>query len=352
MLSYCFVRALWAGAAPMSPTCQQNIANFDYELQQPLNIDRLVRGWGPVRRRLELSPDNPNLTACLVSAGAEWRQQRVVAAADFVIKKKLNYCHHYLPDYVTPYSVRGVAANKGGYCSPAKNVMSKSPNFQQQIRWNYSGQGTETADNWVNNAMWYGMDCSNYTTFLYNFAFGLLFSSNVRDQTGQRADRTQANLSPNQQAGSNVLDNPGAAGQLVCRDNTVEVAHSCANHGGYLSIIDNNGIKQRGSIRSADLAALPLHAGDLLFIASSSPNSTHPSAVVHVVMWTGKQVGYGPKDIRPEQIAPNSLCSEKEWTPHVGDWVITDSHYQGADYRVLTTCYYLNNLWGVRRVIF
>jgi hypothetical protein len=37
--------------------------------------------------------------------------------------------------------------------------------------------------------------------------------------------------------------------------------------------------------------------------------------------------------------------------PHIGDWVITDSHYQGPDYRILTSCFYLNNLWGVRRVI-
>lgn len=71
-----------------------------------------------------------------------------------------------------------------------------------------------------------------------------------------------------------------------------------------------------------------------------------------VVLWLGKQVGYGDNDINPALIAPNSLCPAADWLPKIGDWVISDSHYQGADYRVLTSCFYLNNLWGVRRVIF
>ena len=81
------------------------------------------------------------------------------------------------------------------------------------------------------------------------------------------------------------------------------------------------------------------------------PTSVNSSLVTHVVMWTGKQVGFGPNDIPPAQIAPNGLCPQATWMPQIGNWVITDSHYQGADYRVLTPCFYLNNLWGVRRVI-
>lgn len=330
--------------------CQHNVANFNYELQQPFNIDRFVRGWGPMRNTLQL---NNELVSCLDnSVGLDWQRQRILAAADFWIKQKLNYCHHYLPDYPTPLSLRNVGYNKGGYCSTAKNIMPGSTYYQQQARWNYSGTGPETMGNWLNNSMWYGMDCSNYTTFLYNFAFGLLFSSKTEYQAGQRADKTQNNLSPNQQSGTNVLDNPKAAGQLVCKDNTLEVQHSCAGHGGYLSAIDNFGNKHPGSITASDLASLPLYPGDLLFISASRPDAKNTSAVVHVVMWTGKQVGYGSNDIPPEQIAPNGLCPQKDWMPRPGDWVINDSHYQGADYRVLTTCYYLNNLWGVRRVIY
>ncbi len=109
-------------------------------------------------------------------------------------------------------------------------------------------------------------------------------------------------------------------------------------------------MKHSGSIQNSDLAKL--HHGDLLFIAASKPGAANPSAVVHVVMWTGKQVNTGPDDIHPEQIAPHKMCLQKDWMPHYGDWIITDSQYQGPDYRVITSCYYLNNLWGVRRVFF
>ncbi len=170
-------------------------------------------------------------------------------------------------------------------------------------------------------------------------------------QAGQRRGGSQSNLSPNQQQTNNILDNPQAAGQLVCADNTLEIGHSCNGHGGYLSVIDQQGQKHKGSIKASDLAALPLYPGDLLFISATKQSSANPSLVTHVVIWTGKQVGNGPNDIAPSQIAPNGLCAQDLWIPHVGDWVISDSHYQGADYRVLTSCFYLNNLWGVRRVI-
>lgn len=137
----------------------------------------------------------------------------------------------------------------------------------------------------------------------------------------------------------------------MCVDNSLEMNHSCNGHGGYLSVIDQQGQKHKESIKASDLAALGLYPGDLLFISATKQTSTNPSLVTHVVMWTGKQIGNGPNDILPSQIAPNGLCSNEQWMPHIGDWVITDSHYQGADYRVLTSCFYLNNLWGVRRII-
>lgn len=334
-----------ADPVPIPEFCLKNVANFDYELQQNDSTSRTIKGWGPTRARLQLSSDNIN---CLKTAGLDWQRQRILAAADFWIKQKLNYCHHYLPNYETPIDRRDAQSNQGGYCSAALSIKPNSVYYQQPARWNYNGKGTETLENWVNHSMWHGMDCSNYTTFLYNFAFGSLFSSQVNAQAGQGYH--QEYLSPNQQKRGMVLNSLQAAGQLVCRDNSLEVNHSCKDHGGYLSVFDNNGMKHPGSITSADLAALPLQPGDLLFIAASRKGSPKPLSVTHVVMWTGKKVGYGPNDIPPEQIAPNSLCS-KSWMPKTGDWVITDSHYQGPDYRIITPCFYLNNLWGVRRII-
>lgn len=36
---------------------------------------------------------------------------------------------------------------------------------------------------------------------------------------------------------------------------------------------------------------------------------------------------------------------------NLGNWIITDSHYQGPDFRASTNCFYRNQVWGVRRVL-
>jgi hypothetical protein len=329
----------------LPPQCQLNISNFNAELAQDLAGSGFVNGWGPSRNRLILGNFHPNLQVCMnyTPAGKAWQRARINSAADFWIARKLNYCHHYLPDYPTPLDGRHAGKKQGGYCNPAVNLDSRSPYYQQQIRWNYTGKAQETTKDWQNEAMWFGLDCSNYTAFLYNFAFGTVFSSQIGFQAGQGG--SAGYLSPNEQTMEAIIDKPRAAGKLVCWDNTPEVNHSCDDHGQYISAIDQQGqFLPAGSITAAKLAALPLHPGDLLFIAGSE------NRVVHVVMWTGKQVGYGVHDVPPEQIAPNASCPN-DWMPKLGDWVITDSHYQGPDYRVLTSCYYLNHLWGVRRVI-
>jgi hypothetical protein len=356
-------------SGPVPQSCQANASNFDYELTQTLDSSAVTTGWGPQRNCLPMSPSNPNLAACPTSdaAGTLWQQQRVVAAADFWVKQKLNYCHHYLPDFNTLPSARNAAGASGGFCNPVADIYPGSAYFNQEARWNYSGTGSETIDNWVNNNyMWYGMDCSNYTAFLYDFAFGTVFDSQTNYQAGQAVGNCpgapavcQDMLSPNQQTTATtnmVLNNPNAAGTLLCMDGTLDQGNNtfCQAHGGYLSAINSSG--DFVTITAAQLAAIPLLPGDLIFIAGGGfpeQQKINPdtSEVTHVVMWTGKQVGYGPNDILPSQIAPDDICTVAEWTPNIGDWVITDSHYQGADYRVITPCFYLDHLWGVRRVI-
>jgi hypothetical protein len=362
---------------PVPQTCQENYANFNYELTQTFDSSAFTTGWGPQRNCLTLSSSNPNLVSCPTSdaAGTLWQQQRIVAAADFWIKQKLSYCHHYLPDFNTLAVSRNAPSNMGGYCNPEVDIYPGTPYYGQEARWNYSGTGSETIDNWVNNNyMWYGMDCSNYTAFLYDFSFGTVFDSDTAYQSGQAsagescpgpASQCQDNLSPNQQTTSTpnfILNNPNAAGTLICADGTLDKGNNtfCSghgnSHGNYLSMIDRNGDLEASGTVTADGLSTILLPGDLLYIAGGGVAVTRSpltSEVTHVVMWTGKQVGYGPNDINPSQIAPDDIpgCDQSIWAPVVGEWVITDSHYQGADYRVLTACFYLNNLWGVRRVI-
>ncbi|MDX1901230.1 MAG: hypothetical protein SFW66_04380 [Gammaproteobacteria bacterium] len=367
---------------PIPQDCDSNYANFNYELSQNFDSTSVFSaGWGPGRNPLPLSPSNPDLTNCPTSAGVTWEQKRVIAAAAFWIAQKLNYCHHYNPDYATPTSLRSASGTDGGYCNPAVDTMPGSVYYGQQARWNYSGEGSETANNWVNNnQMWYGMDCSNTTSFIYNFAFGtnttlgIPFDSKTNFQAGQEGcpgniNCPQDNLSPNQQnVGSfagQYLDNASRAGYLVCVDGTVDANSGpnsagtptlCAGHGGYLSGINSSGTFTK-TVTVAQVAAV-LQPGDMLYIAGAGPDpQPNPdgstSEVTHVIMWTGKQVGTGADNIDASLVAPNDApCADQSiWQPNTGDWLIADSHYQGYDYRVLTTCFYLNDLWGVRRVI-
>jgi hypothetical protein len=354
--------------------CNSNIANFNYELTQNLDsTTSFTTGWGPTRNDLPISSSNPDLSNCMVSAGNSWSQQRIVAAAQFWIAQKLNYCHHYNPDYQTPVDQRGAGGSSGGYCNPAVDSYPGSVYYGQQARWNYSGQGSETANNWVNNnQMWYGMDCSNYTSFLYNFAFGpnstlgIPFNSDTGFQAGQSGvgctgpdhnmNCPQDHLSPNQQQFPGmVLDNDQAAGKLVCHDGTYDPdpkhPSMCTGHGGYLSAISaSNGFLTV----TVDEVAKALLPGDILYIAGGGTNPDgSTSEVTHAIMWLGLQAGYGPTNINPSLIAPDDgACADPSiWMAQQGDWLISDSHYQGADYRKLTPCFYLNNLWGVRRVL-
>jgi cell wall-associated NlpC family hydrolase len=328
--------------ASHSQLCKDKAADFSNELSRPVDANAPSdSSWGPEQKQFPLRAALKN---CLTNIN--WEQQRILAAADYWVQRKLNYCHHHVPDWQTPHNLKSRKHN-GGACSAAKNIAPNSPYFGERVRWNYTGNQDETPQSWQDNLMWYGMDCSNFTAYLYNFAFGTVFSSNTHYQAGERSGHSQLYLNPNQQSATNSLDNPHAAGSLVCSDNTLEVAHSCKGHGGYFSVYSPDGTKDTSRITASMLLAL--QPGDLLFIAPSKKAS--PVEVTHVVMWTGKKIGMGLSDIKPAQIAPNKTCGAF-LKPQLGAWVIVDSHYQGPDYRELTACFYLNNVWGVRRVIF
>lgn len=325
---------------PVSSACNDNIANFNYELSLPFDSAAgYDPNWGPARNNFPLSPSNPNLTACISSVS--WQQQRILAAADLWINQKLNYCEHHVPDFPTPVSQQGNVYGDGGYCNPVVDLAPTTPYYQQQARWNYSGSGSETASNWVNNhAMWYGFDCSNYTAFLYDFALGVSFSSGIQQQSGQID--TTSSAGPNNGGAQTI---PGAtSGPLVCIDGTT----TCAP-GNYISTIDSSGTYNSNAV-TISLLTGALQPGDLIYIAGSLSARAHTSAVTHVIIWTGKTIGTGSGNILPSQIAPNELC-QQFWQPVTGQPVIADSHYQGPDYRMLTQCFYLENVWAVRRAI-
>jgi len=381
---------------PLSQTCDANIANFSYELTQPFDSGTIDPGtifsWGPARNQLFLSPSNPNLTGCTTTDptntdGISWMQMRVLSAEHFWVGQLLNYCHHHVTDFYTPPTSYGaprttIQPTLGGYCSTATSLAPA--NYGQQIRWNYSGTGSETANNWVNkNRMWYGVDCSDFTSFIYNFAFGIQFNSDTGYQAGQANNGTQDDLLPNTQTSGSLLGIPtysvpanDAAGLLLCKDGTVETRSGLStdycgsgpsgpvpSNNGYFSVFlypqpvttDRHFPEPTpGNITPAMLELLK--PGDLIYLGFSPDSGKHgdgnnpTSVVTHVITWTGKKIGYGPNDVNPAQIAPESVCPTN-WQPQIGDFAIIDSHYQGPDYRDFTPCFYQNNIWGVRRVI-
>ncbi|MDR3491338.1 MAG: hypothetical protein P4M12_04740 [Gammaproteobacteria bacterium] len=358
---------------PISSSCQDNISNFNYELTQTFDSSVIdsgtIQSWGPGRNQLLLSPSNPNLTSCPTTnlsntAGISWMQNRVIAAEDFWVKQKLNYCHHHVPDFATPAISNGTPrasiTSGGGFCSTATDIMPGSAYYNQPVRWNYSGTGSETSNNWLNNsAMWYGVDCSDFTSFIYNFAFGIQFNSDTGYQAGQATNGSQDNLTPNGQTTLNQLQsfsntNPNSpAGVLVCKNGQTEQELSqCGGFGtdGYFSVFLGSSTRPTPSNITPAMLNL-LQPGDLIFLGFAGSDGNNPTSMVtHVITWTGKTVGYGANNINPSQIAPESICPNN-WQPQIGDWVIIDSHYQGADYRVFSSCFYQNNIWGVRRVI-
>lgn len=327
---------------PVGVFCQDKLSDFNYQYGQVWETGNDPDGsWGPLVNHLQT---DPNLKGCALDSN--WQRQRVLVATDYWIKKKLNYCHHHsVKWFPNDPNYRTAAA-----CPFQVNEDPRSPTHGQQIRWNYSGIGEESLNAWMNKYQWYGVDCSDFTAWIYNFGLGQYFTSKVDWQAGQ--SDTQAYLTPNGQRNNALLNYPEAAGSLVCNDGTVEdKVTRCDYHGGYISSFDSANLYGEHNLNLNNLEKLL--PGDLIFIGNSidaNNNPVHGTHVVHVVIWTGKKIGYGVSDIPPEQIAPNSLCKDN-WGPNLGDWVIVDSHYQGPDYRDFTPCFYQEHFWGVRRII-
>lgn len=377
---------------PASPNyCNAQINNFSsvsgLSLESALPIDLI---WGPSLANL---PFPANLEVC--QSSVSWQQQRVLAAADYWVSQKVNYCHHHVPTWYPEsgqgnmnYNPDAVASFES--CSTNTDIMPPVP-AESNIRWNYSGVESQTAAIWsspnallgINTGNYgYGLDCSDYTKLNYAYAESIYFTSVVALQGGQES--SESNLAPNMPGfvDSAQADNLGlySAGRLVCADGTVAPPRgtanstSCNGHGGYISVFNSSGQYVESAITNTMLNNL--QPGDLLYIAgcgsdpfsSIDPNcSSNPrQEVTHVVIWTGQQIG-SSSWISNSMIAPQTdtdvagsalgqcgTASNPDWWSvqnNIGNWIITDSHYQGPDFRAFTNCFYRNQVWGVRRVL-
>lgn len=385
-LSGAFLSACNDGASSPAPTptttptptfCELNVANFTAVSSLDLGTTPFDYTWGPA---LAVLPFPSDLSSC--QSSSSWNQERVLNAASYWIGQKVNYCHHHVPTWYPAYELDGTTLNpyaKAAFeaCSSESDVMPPIP-ADNAIRWNYSGVGVESALAWRNNYVsndyqtgnyGYGLDCSDYTKLVYSYAESIIFNSQINTQAGQTMDQTT--LAPNIPGfiDGPTLGSDGKAGALVCADGTTApltgaTNTSCDAHGGYISVFESTGKYNANGVTDAMLNNL--HVGDLLYIAGSAYDFAKPSEinpnVTHVVMWTGQQIGSSTL-VSESMIAPetdidswgyhNNECDHGWWEAanNVGNWIITDSHYQGPDYRAFTSCFYRNQVWGVRRVL-
>lgn len=372
-------------APPPQPSfCQNNVANFTSITGINLATTPFDYTWGPALANL---PFPTNLAQCQNSL--TWNQQRIAAAISYWVGQKINYCHHHVPTWDPAYTLNGTPNPSADLayaaCSTNSDVMPPVPT-ESIIRWNYSGIGNESSGIWYESGSHayatgkysYGVDCSDYTKLVYAYAESIYFTSDVSMQAGQAANESE--LAPNM---AGFTDSPESdslglysAGNLLCNDGSVAPGRgiannsSCDSHGGYISVFESNGSYNANDITDSALNNLQL--GDLIYIAgcASNPNAKNDiscaynprQAVTHVIIWTGQKIGQSSA-ISPSMIAPetdtdvwgnqHSQCDTGFWsaTNNQGNWIISDSHYQGPDYRAFTNCFYRNQVWGIRRVL-
>lgn len=364
--------------SPTPSYCQQNVANFSAISGINLSTTPFDYVWGPALTNL---PFPANLSQC--QSNSSWNQSRILAAVGYWVGQKVNYCHHHVPTWNPAYELDGTTPNPqaiaaSAMCSTNSDIMPPVPT-ESNIRWNYSGTGTESANAWYNansglayptGNYAYGLDCSDYTKLVYAYAESVYFTSAVAMQAGQST--AQSNLAPNMPG---FIDSPESdsmglysAGNLVCADGTlapnrgIANSSSCNGHGGYISVFESNGSYNANAV--TDTILNNLQPGDLIYIAGSAYNFSNQRinpTVTHVIIWTGQQIG-NSSYITDSMIAPqtdidswgyhNGECGNQFWSAsnNAGNWIISDSHYQGPDYRAFTSCFYRNQVWGVRRV--
>lgn len=265
-------------------TCDDSTLTSDFASRDKLP-QSVAPDWQTTAKAGPWGPHPASYPTVSIPAGCEalrWQQQRVLAVIDKYVKAELNYCHHHIP----------------GWLPPDDSSQSK-PKFRVSTPGNTMTCTANRKDT-SGNIVWQGMDCSNFTSWVYNYALGI----------------------PN---GGKVMT--GAIGQQACDSS---VAPGVALDYNYTNIAEV-------------IAAGKLQPGDLLYIMGGGGNLQ----ITHVITWIGQQVGVG---FDQSQLAPDASSYIGEGQSLTGAWVIADSHYNGPDYRPFLG-WYQGSISHVRRVL-
>lgn len=277
---------------------------------------------------------------------ATFQRELVMAAENYWVDQGINYCHHHIPGWMPPASPAtfrnsSSGSTSGGDSSGMTCTAHRKSDGSQSL--------TAVSHDDVN---WQGVDCSDFTSWVYDFTGITHDDGNLETGIGTQACST----------GDDPLTDKQQPGVLLD-----------INQGNIANLVDH------------------LRPGDLLYITQTAPlaaNST-PSNVAngyivsHVITWTGKRFSdlrngpdgnlYDPatagqrgsrlgadiasylKSVTPNQtILPTELGSSPDKDP----WMIIDSHYAGPAYRpfviqtsAMKSDWYAASLSHVRRII-
>ncbi|WP_186144410.1 hypothetical protein [Burkholderia gladioli] len=268
-----------------------------------------------------------------------FQRELLMAVENYWIDQNLNYCHHHIPGWMPPTS-RPLYFNS----TLGSSKMTCSPNRQNN--------GAQTSAPLTDTDIkWQGVDCSDFTSWAYNFAGVTHASGNLQTGIGTQACSIDADplVSVTDQAGVLLDINQDNIEQLVGR----------------------------------------LRPGDLLYITETAQPQSSPANVAsgfvvsHVVTWTGMRFSdlrNGPEGQYYDPATAGQLGSRlggdfakfftsadgpktkvdlsQLGTTDMNPWMIIDSHFAGPAYRpfILKTSklnadWYVKSLSNVRRII-
>lgn len=285
--------------------------------------------WGPRPKTY------PSLAASVGCADAASKRELALASANYWVEQGVNYCHHHVPGW-TPPNEGAFRNSTGGSTSGGGNdAMTCTANRFADGHQRISGPGAkhvcsakdasycDSADELdspdpAKQVNWQGFDCSDFTSWYYNFA-GL----------------TAAPL-------------PTAIGTQAC---TLTEAP-----GALFDINAENLQTAQADGKTLEDKLLP---GDLLYVlAAATPN------VSHVVTWTGLRWNDLASSAAASAFDPSKLgdpssrlggdLASYELTlaelAMANPFMIVDSHYAGPAYRPFNG-WYRERVTHVRRII-
>nr|WP_309834413.1 hypothetical protein [Caballeronia sp. LZ065] len=278
-------------------------------------------------------------TSCSSDVGT-FQRELLMAVENYWVDQGINYCHHHVPGWTPPLKFRNSSpgSTSGGGSSGMTCTAYRNRDRSQSL--------TPLKHDDTN---WQGVDCSDFTSWVYNFSGITHEGGNLETGIGTQACST----------GADAVSTSGQEQPGVLLD---------INHDNVTSMLAY------------------LKPGDLLYITATSTvpsgsplsNVAGAATVSHVVTWTGKRFNdlrNGPEGWRfdPARLGSadsrlgGDLASYLPYPPAelgtgTGDdknpWMIVDSHYAGPAYRpfVAVTAsskgdWYGQNLSHVRRII-